>query len=188
MRTTDNSRIPGVKWGILVSLILGIGQSINAEQVTSLNNAQLTVSVSPQEGSYEIRTQGSEHPVLAAHVAAEIDHGWVKAGAYPRHQAIASTYDDPLGQGHQITITFSGLKSEPDLLTNLKLYDTRPFGVIEVKVRNNTARSLTLQAIRSVEAMGEPRIDLGGIEKADQQQRQQIVVVQHPVGMGADLT
>lgn len=167
MNRTDGRKAPGVKWGVLVCLILGIGLPINAEEIASLHNTQLSVSVRPQDGSYEIRTEGLEHAVLAAQVAAEIDHGWVKAAAYPRHQVIASTYDDPLGHGHQITITFSGLNSKPDLLTILKLYDARPLGVIEVKVRNNTARVLTLQAIRSVEATGEARIDLGGSEKAD---------------------
>ena len=61
--------------------------------------------------------------MLAAQVAAEIDYRWLKAAAYPRHQAIASTFDDLLGHGHQIAITFSGLNSQPDLLTILKLYD-----------------------------------------------------------------
>ena len=167
MNRPESRKVPGVKWGGLVCLILAVGASTNAKEIASLHNAQLTVSVRSQDGSYELRAEGLEHPVLAAQVAALLDHGWVKAAAYPRHQAIASTYDDPLGHGHQITITFSGLDSKPDLVTILKLYDARPFGLIEVKVRNNTARALTLQAIRSVEAVGEPRIDLGGNEKAD---------------------
>ena len=167
MNTTESRKVPGLKWGALLCLIFGIGLPINAEEVTSLHNGQLTVSVNSQDGSFEIRTEGLGHPVLAAQVAAEIDYRWLKAAAYPRHQAIASTFDDLLGHGHQIAITFSDLNSQPDLLTILKLYDARPLGVIEVKVRNNTARAMTLQAIRSVEAIGEPRLDLGGNEKAD---------------------
>ncbi len=167
MNRTESSRVSGLKWGVLFCLILGIVLPIKAEEITSLNNAQLTVSVNSQDGSFEMRTEGSGHPVLTAQVAAEIDHGWLKGSAYPRHQAIASTFDDLLGHGHQITITFSGLNSQPDLLAILKLYDARPLGVIEVRVRNNTARALTVQAIRSVEAIGEPRLNLGGNEKAD---------------------
>jgi hypothetical protein len=121
MNRTDSRKVPSVKWGVLVCLILGIGLPVNAEEITSLHNPQFTVSVRSQDGSYEIRTEGLEHAALAAQVAAEIDHGLVKAAAYPRHQAIASTYDDPLGHGHQITITFSGLDSKPDLLTILWL-------------------------------------------------------------------
>jgi hypothetical protein len=75
MNRTDSRKVPGVKWGVLVCLILGIGLPIKSEENTSLHNTQLTVSVRSQDGSYEIRTEGLEHPVLAAHVAAEIDHG-----------------------------------------------------------------------------------------------------------------
>ena len=167
MKRTNTWKVLNLKSKVWVWLICGTGLSVGAGQTQVLHNTQLTMSVRPYDGSYEIRTGGLEPPVIAASVAAEIDHDWIKAAAYPRHQAVVSSFNDLLGHGHQITITFSGLSTQPDLLTILKVYEARPLGVIEVKVRNTTAHAVTLQRIRSLEATGEPRINLGGSEKAD---------------------
>lgn len=138
-----------------------------AAQPVSIHNEQLTVTVKPEEGSYEIWAKGLERPVLVSRVGAEVDHRWVRSNDYPQRGAAESRFTDGLGYGHQITATFAGLHAKPDLRFILRLYDRLPFGDIEVVVQNKTAKAVTAQAIRSVEATGEPRIDLGGREGAD---------------------
>jgi hypothetical protein len=100
-------------------------------------------------------------------VAAEVGHQWLRSSDYPRRQAAESTFEDDLGPGHQITVTCSGLDGKPDLVYVLQLYKQRPYGTVEVKVQNNSGREVTVQAIRNVEALGEPIINLGGGQSAD---------------------
>jgi hypothetical protein len=49
----------------------------------------------------------------------------------------------------------------------LQLYDRSPYGTMQVKVQNNTGKEVTVQTIRSVEALGEPILNLGGRQSAD---------------------
>src|SRR5207244_12655663 len=49
----------------------------------------------------------------------------------------------------------------------LKLDKQRPYGTVQVKVQNRAGKEVTVQAIRSVEAMGEPILNLGGDQSAD---------------------
>jgi hypothetical protein len=49
----------------------------------------------------------------------------------------------------------------------LQIYDQHPYGTIQVKVQNNTGKEITVQAIRSLEAIGEPVLNLGGPPSAD---------------------
>jgi hypothetical protein len=139
----------------------------SAQEALSIHNAQLSVHVRAQDGSYEIRLQGSERPALVARVGAQVDHRWLVSSEYPRHQAAASSFNSPLGPGHQLAVTFTGLATKPDLVCILRLYDERPFGEVQVKVRNGAPGGVSVQAIRLVDAIGEPRVDLGGPEAAD---------------------
>jgi hypothetical protein len=59
------------------------------------------------------------------------------------------------------------LQDTPDLVYVLQLYDDLPYGAVQVKVRNRTGKPVSVQAIRNVEAIGEPRIGLAGRESAD---------------------
>jgi alpha-galactosidase len=133
----------------------------------SLHNSQLSVAFNPQRGSYEIRAAGSESPVLESRVGAEIDHQWVRSSDYPRHDEASSTFQDELGGGQQDTITFTGLDSEPDLVCTLRLYNDLPYGMVGVKVVNRTAKAVNVDSIRNVDAIGSPRVNLGGPESAD---------------------
>ena len=133
----------------------------------SLHNSELTVIVNPQNGSYAIRANSLQAPVLESGVGAEINHHWVRSSDYPRHQAVQGTFHDALGAGRQSTVTFSGLSSSPDLICILRLYDDLPYGTVEVKVSNHTSKSVSVQAIRDVDALGNPRVNLGGTEGAD---------------------
>jgi hypothetical protein len=100
-------------------------------------------------------------------VAAEVDHQWLRSSDYPRHQASESTFEDDLGSGRQATVTCSGLDGKPDLVYVLQLYKQHPYGTIQVKVHNSGGKEATVQAIRSVEATGDPILNLGGDQPAD---------------------
>jgi hypothetical protein len=133
----------------------------------SIQNEQLSVSVSPDGGFYEIRAQGSKRPVLQARVAAKIDGRWVESSDYPEFKTSQSAFSDALGSGQQLTTTFTGLAGKPSLVCVLHLYDALPFGDVEIRVQNSTTKPVSVQAIRSVDAIGSPRIDLGAPEDAE---------------------
>jgi len=142
---------------IFIALIFGFAPSINGQQTATLKNDQLSVTVRPQDGSYEIRTHASQQPVLTARVGAEINRHWVRSSDYPNHQTISSVFEDALGRGRQVQVTFSGLKNQPELVYLLRLYDALPYGDIDVRVVNNSPQEVTVQAIRILDASGEPR-------------------------------
>jgi alpha-galactosidase len=131
-----------------------------------LANDELSLTVNAQEGSYELSLHDGQ-PVLRSGVAAQVDHQWIHSRDYPRHEASESTFEDDLGPGRQLTVTCSGLGGKPDLVFVLQLYKLRPYGTIQVKVQNTSEKEITVQAIRSVEAMGEPILNLGGRQSAD---------------------
>ncbi len=137
-----------------------------ARPLATMRNADLEVSVAP-DGSYSITRRGATAPVLHAQVAAVIDFRMLPAGAYPRHQAVETTFMDDLGSGHMLTITHSGLNSQPDLVCSLRLYDHQPYGSIAVEVHNTAGKNITVQEIRAIQAVGEPIINLGGPASAD---------------------
>jgi alpha-galactosidase len=127
----------------------------------------LSVVFQPSDGTYEIQTGIGGHSVIHARVAAEIDHKWVKSTDYPKHEIAQSNFQDALGHGKRITVTSSGLPRLPDLAYTVQIYDDRAFGVIEAEVQNHSANAVTIQSIRSVEALGNQILDLGGPQNAD---------------------
>jgi hypothetical protein len=131
-----------------------------------LTNDELSLTVNAQEGSYQLSLHDGQ-PVLRSRVAAQVDHQWLRSSDYPRHQASESTFKDDLGPGREVTVTCSGLDGKPDLVYVLQLYKQRPYGTVQVKVQNSAGKEVTVQAIRSVEAMGEPILNLGGGQSAD---------------------
>jgi alpha-galactosidase len=132
-----------------------------------LANEKLTVVVNAADGSYQLRARPTaDRTVLAARVGAQIDHQWVRSNDYPQRRAAESAFQDALGSGRQIAVTCSGLEGKPDLTYTLQVYDQRPYAAIQVELRNHTASPLTVQALRSVEAVGHPVVDLGAREPA----------------------
>jgi len=166
MKKTARKSIHFSFFGLLIYFL--IASAVPASlAAASIHNPQLTVSVNPQNGSYAISANNLQGPVLKAGVGAEINHRWVRSGDYPQHQAIEGTFQDALGVGRETTVTFSGLSSAPDLICILRLYDNLPYGTVQVKVANHTAKSVSVEAIRDVDAIGTPRINLGGTEGAN---------------------
>jgi alpha-galactosidase len=160
--------------------ILRVGLAISAvtlmvatpSEAQQLTNDELSLTVNAQEGSYQLSLSGGRdghegQPVLRSRVAAQVDHQWLRSSDYPRRQASESTFDDGLGPGQQVTVTCSGLDGKPDLVYVVQLYKQRPYGTVQVKVQNSAGKEVTVQAIRSVEAIGEPVINLGGGQSAD---------------------
>jgi alpha-galactosidase len=151
---------------ILVEACLGSANATQASDVV-VRAEGVSVVVQPSDGTYEIQTGVGGHTIIHARVASEIDHKWHKSTDYPKHEISQSNFEDALGRGKKITVTSSGLSNLPDLAFTLQIYDGRAFGVIETEVENHTGKPLTIQSIRSVEAVGNKIIDLGGTEKSD---------------------
>jgi len=131
-----------------------------------LMNNELSVTVNAQEGSYQLSFHDGQ-PVLKSRAAAQVDHQWLRSSDYPRRQASESSFEDDLGPGQEVTVTCSGLDGKPDLVYVLQLYKQRPYGTVQVKVQNSAEQEVTVQAIRSVEAAGEPILNLGVDQSAD---------------------
>ena len=157
--------MPGVTLGLGLVLGFSLAAPSRAQQ---LNNASLAVAVQAQDGSYQLATRSAANsPVLKARPGAQIDKQWVKSSDYPQHRAAESSFNDALGAGHQITVTCSGLAGKPDLVYTVQLYDQRPYAAVQVEVRNHTGKAVTVEAIRSAEAIGQPVLGLPGPEGAD---------------------
>jgi alpha-galactosidase len=136
-------------------------------QPASIQNGELTVLLEAPGDLYEIGTRESQHPILKAHVAAEVNHEWLRSSQYPVAKTTESSFQDPLGNGQQLTTIFSGLAEKPALVRVLRLYKNLPYGEVEVSVQNSTDKAITVQAIRLVDAIGNPLINLNGPEQAD---------------------
>jgi alpha-galactosidase len=126
-----------------------------------LTNGALSVTVNGQDGSYQFGPIGSDS-ALPASISALVDHTWLRSGSYPSHSVFESPFSDALGSGRQLTVTCSGLHDRPDLIYVIQLYTQNPYGTIQVRVRNETRKATSVQAIRSVEAMGNSIVNLGG--------------------------
>jgi alpha-galactosidase len=146
---------------IIGALILAA--SCAAQQLT---NDKLSLTVNAQEGSYQLAVRG-EQPVFTSRVAALVNHQWLRSSEYPRRQSSESTFTDELGPGRAVTVTCGGLEGKPDLVYVVQLYDQRSYGTVQVTVRNTAGKKVTVQAIRAIEATGEPVLHLGGHPSAD---------------------
>jgi alpha-galactosidase len=133
-------------------------QSNNLE----LRNATLLVTIDTADGSYSIAPIGEHTAILRAGVAVQVDHRWIKLSEYPKHAITSEDFADTLGRGRQATVTSSGLPDQPELIYTVRVYEDRPFGEIQVEVRNQSARSFEIQSIRSLDALGTDLLNLFG--------------------------
>ena len=148
-------RIAGI---MLAGLMLG-AVWCPAQQLT---NGTLSVTVNAQNGSYQFGPIGSQY-VLQASIGAQVDHTWLRPGSYPSHSISESPFSDALGSGKQLTVTCSGLRGSPNLIYVLQLYTENSYGTVQVRVRNETSKATSVQAIRSVDATGDTILNLGGL-------------------------
>jgi hypothetical protein len=147
----------------MITGALALAAPCAAQQLT---NDKLALTVNAQDGSYQLAVRGGQ-PVFTSRVAALINHQWLRSNEYPHHQSSEATFTDELGSGRAVTVTCNGLEGKPDLIYVVQLYDQRPYGTVQVTVRNTAGKEVTVQAIRAIEATGEPVLDLGGHTSAD---------------------
>jgi hypothetical protein len=131
-----------------------------------LKNDRLSLTLDAQAGSYQLALRGGQR-IFTSRVAIQVDHQWLHSSEYPHHHASESTFTDDLGSGRAITVTCTGLEGKADLVYVVELYDQRPYATVQVAVRNTTGKKVTVQAIRGLEAIGEPLLNLGGHTFAD---------------------
>jgi alpha-galactosidase len=160
------------KWRITIralqaASLLILFSTVARGQDATLRNPKLEVTVRSTDGSYLIQAAAAQHPAIQAIVAAKIDHRWIKSSDSPTHQISESRFEDSLGPGHQITVTSTGLTNSPSLMYIVRLFDSKPYGDIEVEVRNSTAETINIQSIRSVQAIGNRPIYLDEKENSD---------------------
>jgi alpha-galactosidase len=155
------------KASILVGLVIIASRVLYPQTSGSIENGVLHVNVRGHDGSYEIEARGTKRPAIISRVGAEVDHRWIFSTDYPRHQVSSSAFHDILGAGHELAVRFQGIKSRPSLVCTLRLYDQQPYGDLTIRVVNTTGKAATVQDIRVVDAIGAPRVDLGGPEEAD---------------------
>lgn len=158
---------PAVVTGALIMAACA-AQQCAAQQLTpqQLTNDKLSLTVNAQAGSYQLALRGGQ-PVFTSRAAAQVDHQWLRSTDYPRRQASESAFTDELGSGRAVTVTCTGLEGKPDLIYAVQLYTERPYATVQVTVQNTTGKEVTVQAIRSVEAIGEPVLSLGGRASAN---------------------
>jgi hypothetical protein len=151
----------------LAAVVLVLAVSAPAESDLSIQNKQLTIVERAQDGAYEIHSRGLQQAVLISNVGVEVNGEWLSSSKYPHHQATPTPFEDPLGRGRALRVTFSGLAGKPDLICTLRLYEDEPYGDVTVVVRNGTGKSISVQAIRVVDAAGNPLVNLGAGEEND---------------------
>ena len=157
MRMIVNAFITKGKLGVLAVALLfalpGSGQQ--------LTNDRLSLSVQAQQGTYHVAMANGQS-IFTSRVAAEVDSHWLRSNDYPHCDASPSQFSDALGTGHQVTVSCSGLAGQPDLIYVLQLYDQNPYGALQVRVHNATGKQITVQAIRSIEAIGPAILNIAG--------------------------
>ena len=143
---------------VIVAGLLIAASSCVAQQLT---NDKLSLIVNDQAGSYQLALRGGP-TIFTGRVAVQADHQWLHSNDYPHHQASESTFTDDLGSGRAITVMCTGLQGKADLVYVVQVYDRHAYATVQVTVRNTTGKKVTVQSIRSLEAIGEPLLNLGG--------------------------
>ena len=147
----------------IIAVALIVNTPCAAQQLT---NDKLSLSVNAKDGEYQLAGRGGQL-IFTSDVAAQVNHQWLRSTEYPRHQVSESAFSDELGAGRAITVTNSGLPGKADLIYVVQLYDQNPYATLQVTVRNSTGSEVTVQAMRGMEALGEPLLNLGGPAFAD---------------------
>ena len=167
--TVDSCRKP--YWPIFTLLLSGLlcGQTTPSQNTVSETVQEKTfgVSLNPADGSYTIFDPVSQKPILHSGVAIEIDHRWLKSSEYPEHSLSRDDAADEFGPGTKLTISNTGLRAQPDLIYSLQTHADPDFVIVAVTVRNTGSNAITVQALRSVDAIGPAIVDLGGPADSD---------------------
>ncbi len=150
----------------VISIAFGALTVVLPCMAQTLTNDNLSVNVNAESGTYSLAPRDGQ-PVLASRVAAQVNHEWLRSSDYVNCRSASSSFSDELGPGRQVAVTCSGREGRPDLVYVVQLYDQQPYGAVQVKVHNGTGQPVAVQAIRSVDAVGQPLINLGGRASVD---------------------
>jgi alpha-galactosidase len=152
---------------LVTGLLSAIVPNFAAADVSAakIENPGLLIEASQKDGTYTIRSKDNPRVWFTASAAAQVNHRWLHAADYPQHEVQESPFSDGLGSGSQLTITYSGLSGQPELVCSIRLRAQPIFVEIEVLVRNNTSAQITVQSIRALEAQS-PSLALDGPESA----------------------
>jgi alpha-galactosidase len=153
---------------IIAVVIFFLGGDANsaAGQTSKIENSKLRIEVNQNSGAYKITSRDDSKIWFAAMPAAEVNHHWLHPSDYPKHSLNTSQFSDATGSGTELTVTYSGSSSQPDLIWDLRMPQAADFVEIETQVQNSTASQITVQGIRPVEAASMP-FSLNGPESAD---------------------
>jgi len=149
--------------GVVITM-LGLALSAHAADTTVHNQHEFVV-VHSDDGSYEIGHESKS--VMHARVGVSVDRNWVTSSDYPQHRVSESSFEDAVGNGRQVTVQCSGLAGRPDLSYEVRLYNAIDGGEIRVEVQNHTGKSVTIESLRSVEAIGDRPLNTGASESSD---------------------
>jgi alpha-galactosidase len=186
MRTSANlyrkksmpSRIPlrsHTRASLLAAVaVIAFATAPAARAQTLLTNDHVALSINTADGSYAIGLRDATAAVMHAYIGARVDGRWLTSRAYRRHSiSPVSEFSDEFGSGQQVQMINTGLHAEPDLIATFQVYrrgtqpNGAPFATIEVSLRNRTARSFRVQALRLAEAFGTPLLNVpGGLARA----------------------
>jgi alpha-galactosidase len=134
--------------------------------IGSIQGKSSSVTISP-DGDYSITSPDIPGVVLRSDVEADVDSRVLRSGAYPRHIAVQSDFQNDFGAGSILTVTHTGLARTPDLVCTIRLFQDQSWGEIEVNVVNTTDRAIAVSSIRALHATAGPVISLKGPASAD---------------------
>lgn len=119
------------------------------------------------DGSYALRSTVVRGDVLRAEIEVDTAKGTLRPSVYPRHQNSVTPFSDELGAGQLLTATYTGLAGMPDLICEFRVYANRPWGDIEVTVRNSTASPIEVHSIHVARSKAETAAELNGPASQD---------------------
>lgn len=148
----------------LASLLLSIAFVSSlprlAEAATGASQ-RLLVTVDAADGRYSIAIPSASEPALRAGSAVKISGNWVRATDYPQHLVSKRASAGELGAAEDWTVLYTGRKDAPDLVVTVRAYSDRPFGELQVRVRNTTGKRIQVEAIRVLDGDA-ASLNLGG--------------------------
>lgn len=148
---------------LLSSFVLVAAQFAAAANLPGAANESVRIEINPSAGTYALFAKGAAAPVLRARFAVEIDHRWIRSDQFPKHDIKGpSAYQGKLGSAQEFVLHESGLAGAPDLICALRVYDHLPFATVRVRATNGSGRPLTVQAVRTLDTIGSPLLNLGG--------------------------
>ena len=149
----------------IVICFLSVTANSVLAQTSKIENSKLRIEVNQNSGAYTIASKDDPKVWITATPAAEVNHRWLHPSDYPKHALNTSPFSDTSGSGTELTVTYSGSSSQPDLIWNLRMPQAADFVEIETRVQNNTQSQITVQGIRVAEG-GKTFLSLDGSQSA----------------------